>query len=623
MARNRVISPPLGEHDNLRQPLTEGERLVFEFFHEHLSDEWEIYLQPHLNGLRPDFVLLNPRVGIAVFEVKDWRLDRMKYWVEERSFGEPLLYGEKDGKSFSHQRQNPVPKIDLYKREILELYCPRLDRNYGSAVITAGVIFPFAPDDQVMELLEPSRRYHNMLHQRIAKYYPVSGSDSLESGAIDVVFPENTRRYSQYMNENLARDLRLWLDEPSFASSQRRPLHLDDQQVSLVESRTASGFRRIRGPAGSGKSLVLAARAAEIANSGKSVLVITYNITLLHYLRDLSVRWPNPSGIPREITWLNFHLWCKRVCRSGGSMEDYGNLWRDHPGDDVLAVHLPGLVSSILKDGSEDLIPQYDAVLVDEGQDMRLLWWDVLRSVCRPAGEMLLVADETQDVYGTARSWTEEAMMGAGFSGPWVELKISYRLPPSLLQLAKSFAQDFLPDDLTNLPEYDAEYKQLGVDLYPCHMKWVQTRSEDALEACWREFRAMAIEAKPGSLTIPDITILTPTLERGRALVDKMSSNQIKCVHTFGSDDRSQRRQKMAFYMGDARVKITTLHSFKGWETKALIIQIDENPSPLSLIYSALTRLKRDTDGSYITVVNSSDLLASFGERWPHYYEYS
>jgi hypothetical protein len=45
----------------------------------YLPIDWEIYVQPHLNGLRPDFVLLNPRIGIAVFEVKDWDLSAMGY----------------------------------------------------------------------------------------------------------------------------------------------------------------------------------------------------------------------------------------------------------------------------------------------------------------------------------------------------------------------------------------------------------------------------------------------------------------------------------------------------------------------------------------------------------------
>jgi hypothetical protein len=34
-------------------------------------------------------------------------------------------------------------------------------------------------------------------------------------------------------------------------------------------------------------------------------------------------------------------------------------------------------------------------------------------------GEMVLVADKTQDVYGTAGVWTDEAMSNSGFRGQW------------------------------------------------------------------------------------------------------------------------------------------------------------------------------------------------------------
>jgi hypothetical protein len=108
-------------------------------FDAHLDPEWEIYCQPHLNGLRPDFVLLNPSVGIAVFELKDWNLDAMHYFVPA---GGRDLHGRKDGKSFSLAAQNPVTKVNHYRDAVYKLYCPRLKQNAGFAAVTAGVIFP-------------------------------------------------------------------------------------------------------------------------------------------------------------------------------------------------------------------------------------------------------------------------------------------------------------------------------------------------------------------------------------------------------------------------------------------------------------------------------------------------
>ena len=54
----RFVSPVPSDLGKLRQPLTDGEWKVYELFDRALPKAWEIYLQPHLNGLRPDFVLL-------------------------------------------------------------------------------------------------------------------------------------------------------------------------------------------------------------------------------------------------------------------------------------------------------------------------------------------------------------------------------------------------------------------------------------------------------------------------------------------------------------------------------------------------------------------------------------
>lgn len=626
---SRFVSPPSDQLHQLRQPLTKGEQIVYDFFYANLPTEWEIYVQPHLNGLRPDFVLLHPESGIGVFEVKDWDLDAMEYWTEERPGKSPVLLAKKDGKRFSVQDQNPVEKVHRYKQEIHELYCPRLDNRAGLAVITAGIIFPFAEDEKVKALLSPCLHHRGM--SLYPQYNPLSGADSIQSGRVENVFPESIRRGSAYMSEDLAKDLRSWLVEPDFSATQRQPLELDRNQLSFVKTRTTSGYRRIKGPAGSGKSLVLAAKAAELLGEGKEVLVVTYNITLLHYLMDIAVRWPASSGKTRkDVTWLNFHHWCKRVCQESDHEEEYKNLWRDQPGgmslsnpsenDDanvVLNSKLPILVSSII-DKNQGGVQQFDAVLVDEGQDFLPSWWNVLRKVCRKDGEMLLVADATQDIYGTAKSWTDEAMTGAGFpGGRWAELKISYRLPPTALEYARAFAEQFLPADTVDLPEA----AQGELDIYPCKLRWVNTDTNQALKVCKEELFSIVPNADPALLAIPDITFLTGSQKFGRDIVAEVGIKGVKAVHTFGKDSKDSRKRKMGFYMGDSRIKATTLHSFKGWESRAIVLFIGPSidRKSLALIYSGLTRLKRHTESSYLTVVSCAQELIDFGKTWPDY----
>lgn len=602
----RFVQPPQDQLDKLRRPLTPGERRVFEVFDARLPHEWEIYIEPHLNGLRPDFVLLHPKAGIAVFEVKDWNLDA----VAPRRAAESL------------------DQVLLYKEEIYNLYCPRLAKQFGFAAITAGVIFPFADDERLRMVLASA--YQRLVNPEQEKYYPLVGRSALASGNLRDIFPEACRSTSKYMSPTIARDLRNWLVEPDFAATQRTPLGLDENQKRYVTTRTATGYRRIKGPAGSGKSVVLAARAAQLAAEGQEVLVVTYNITLLHLLMDLAVRWHVPISRTRQkITWLNFHHWCKRTCQQVAP-DKYRAMWRqyfeseatlpdvdrgDWDGRDaMLNVEIPRLVSELIAADANNQIPRYDAILVDEGQDFRPEWWNVLCKVLKPGGEMLLAADATQDIYGTADLWTEQAMNGAGFSGPWAQLPISYRLPPLLVRHAREFAQAFLPGAATDIPV--AEQTEL---FDPCQLRWIQAEKQSAVETCVREILAMPVLADPYHLSIPDITFLCDGKQVGMQVVDALGLKNVKTIHTFSKDDREGRRLKLGFYMGDARVKATTIHSFKGWETRALVLYVQHarGQDALAKVYAGMTRLKRHFDASYLTVVCSAPELEAYGRRWP------
>ena len=321
----RIIDPPRDQFGQLPTPLTPGERQVIDLFDKKLTAQWKIYVQPHLNGLGPDIVLLHPRVGVGVFEVKDWNLGA--YRAREDGLGRYVLVGrDRNGREFQ-ERRNPINKILLYKRELFELYCPRLDGQAGLAVISAGLVFSCSPRGEVERVFRPFIQARDGM-RKYPVYYPISGADDLAAGDIGAIFPESKRTSSGVMNAELANDLRGWLREPFFSQEQRRPPKLNPQQYDIMRTRTPMGYRRIKGPAGSGKSVALAARAARLAAEGKHTLVVSYNITLLNYLRDLTVRYAVPrSVIRRQVDFLSFHRWCKRICLDTGNKELYNELW--------------------------------------------------------------------------------------------------------------------------------------------------------------------------------------------------------------------------------------------------------------------------------------------------------
>ena len=135
------------------------------------------------------------------------------------------------------------------------------------------------------------------------------------------------------MRPELAADLRGWLEEPDFARMQREPLKLDAEQRKLITDWPAPGYRRVKGPAGSGKSVVLAARAAIRADTEKTVLILTFNITLWHYLKDLIVRaLHKPAGL-RSIIFDHFHQFCKIAALRAGYRRSIRQAHRRFPRD--------------------------------------------------------------------------------------------------------------------------------------------------------------------------------------------------------------------------------------------------------------------------------------------------
>lgn len=272
---DRIICPPLTDLPKLRPSLTDGEQKVLDFFNCYLPPKWEIYIQPHLNGLKPDFVLLNPQIGIGVFEVKDWNLDAMSYFEQDGK-----LMAIKDGETFSLEKHNPISKLRLYKEELFNLYCPRLGMNVENtqaawATITIGAIFPFSTQKKVNDIFSAFLEAGQL---KYAKYNPISGMEALEQGNLKEVFPEALRPYSSIAKPELFEDLRGWLVEGEFTREQRAKPGLDSAQKKLAYSDSIFEHRKIKGCAGSGKTQIIAARAAHLASQGKKVLICTYNI---------------------------------------------------------------------------------------------------------------------------------------------------------------------------------------------------------------------------------------------------------------------------------------------------------------------------------------------------------
>ena len=98
------------ENFNSLDTRTEGEEYLLNIFSTSPRFKgWTIFEQPHINSMKPDFILLNPDKGIIIIEVKDWNLSSNVY--EDG--------GYINGTNGEKIRKNPINQVENYKKTIL------------------------------------------------------------------------------------------------------------------------------------------------------------------------------------------------------------------------------------------------------------------------------------------------------------------------------------------------------------------------------------------------------------------------------------------------------------------------------------------------------------------------
>ena len=596
----RTISYPSGLE---RSGLDPAEEASLAFFDSALPPDWEIYVRPHLNGLAPGFVLLSPAGGIAVVEVRGWTDAFLAQCRDDALLREPFA------------------RLRLAKEEIFEIYCPRpglaagrAHRKIASAysAMRCGLICPQAELGALCARFAPGPAGSQFISPREwnAGWLALAGRGELAAGQTGWLLP-NRGRHSPFMRPEYAQDVRRWLVAEARPRRPEGAPVLDARQKAIAASRTQTGYRRIRGPAGSGKTLVLCRRAALLAGQGLDVLFLTYNVTLVNYIRHLvQLSLQDPAAMDRVVV-LSFHALCKRLCLQAGLDAEYQALWPRLGARRVLEEGLPRLAMEAARLPSA---PRFDAVVVDEGQDFLLSWWNVARALAKPEGEKLLAADRAQDVYGKAGTWTEAAMADSGFSGPWAELASSHRLPAPVDRMARDYAARFLPKDMYQPPQR----RELTLGDAACSLRWIQCRPDELADACCDALLELVYD--PSLPREEPLVFLCQSTEAGQAVVQRLEAMHVACQHTFGADEAERRQQKMSFSAspgGPARVRATTVYSFKGWEASRLVLAVGRFGSARDrfAVYAGLTRVKDSPQGSTLSVVCAAPGLEDFGAR--------
>jgi hypothetical protein len=594
------IYPTWEQIHAFKTPLTPGELSLAQYLDQNLPPGWEIFVQPFMNGDRPDLAILNPKVGMMIFEVKDWHAglyevkNRIDYIGGRQVTFRDFYVSDARGKQHI---ASPIKQIERYRENLINLYLPEVGESIDK-------------DSRILGLFKLGLYFHYMTTKQAnalvpTKDYIVLGYDGLVPDRLSSVVPDIQYAVSKYMKPDWAKGIRYWLLPPQHALEMGQTIRLTGEQRRHTEP--ASGqHQRLRGVAGSGKTLVIAHRAARLAEQGKRVLVVTFNITLWHYIRDFV------SNSPYKFEWSliefnHFHGFCRNFLSENdipwpGNGENIAEL---------LTKVVPEVVLKTREAGINANNREYDSILIDEGQDFERLWYKTLCAFLSANDEVLFVADERQNVYGRSLSWID-AMEETRFRGRWRELKQSYRLSRELVANANQFASQFLRQEgLPMEPAPDDLFTNMKPRLFWRNI--ISAEDQHWQDSVIRAFNFFTIKL---SLHPQDIVILIPTHKDGWVLVNQFQKKGIQVNHVF-EDEQKNHHHKKSFWMGDSRLKISTIHSFKGWELRNVILVTGANEradddSQDRIIYTAITRSRQN-----LVIFNRHARYAAYGETWP------
>ncbi|MFS0777643.1 3'-5' exonuclease [Neobacillus sp. 3P2-tot-E-2] len=594
--------------ETIRSSATTGERLFFRTLKTFLPDDYIVYYEPDIQGRRPDFVIIGPDLGIVVLEVKDYtkntlfQINHDEWHIVTTSEDQAVIKSP-----MKQARDNMFHVVDTLKKDksLIQLdgkYKFQLKFPYGHGVVFTRLYSKDFVQEGLYSVIEPNLCFtrdeidpdkegfsEEVLMEKILNMFvvPFRLKESLSIEDINAIryhlFPE-VRISAEYKPPVPYQDQLLL----SLHDIKTMDLHQENLAKQIGDKN-----RLIRGVAGSGKTIILASRAKMLSkqNPDWKILILCYNISLsnaiqqmIHHMlnepEDLFDFDPNAKSVKNEnIIVRNFHSWLKNDLR-------------------IREQQLPNIIEKLEKD--EAILPTYDAVLIDEGQDFEADWLRLVSLLINADTQsLLLVEDRAQTIYQRKRSYLEDT--GLSFRGRSKVLSINYRNTQQIVKFAWEFYRNH------SMFKNKVVNRELeGEIIAPQSTK--RRGPEPGIVKAANFFEEMRIVAR---------SIKKLHMDKKVPLEDILILYRVKRTHKYPIIDiikRSLKDEGLAYFWitendiskrsyekDDGKVKISTIDSSKGLDFRAVfIVNVDSMPFPLeenkerevSLLYIGMTRAK-------------------------------
>jgi len=580
---------------NIDRRANGGERRVLNQLKRCLADDYIVWhdvpIGPHAR--QPDFVLLHPRWGVLLIEVKDWKVGTM-------------LAVNRDHVELETDRghvtvANPLRQARDYMFELVRMmeHDPGLIHHDG--VYAGKLRFPYGFCAAFSRL-----KREDVAHSGFSEVFPghqvLMADDFAEAVAPEVFLEKLWRTFTVHYPCTLTlpeRDRVRWHLFPEVRISTQGALDLGDadsaiklpdlmqvmdMQQEQVARTLGDGHRVIHGVAGSGKTMILVFRAALLAAATRPerpILVLCFN----RALADRIDRMLRARGVDERVQVRSFHQWCGDMQRSYQLQ-----LPRGLTGDEYYGA----LCRLVVRAVDQGRIPrgQYTAVMIDEAHDFEDDWLRIVGQMVSPETNSLLVLyDDAQSIYQKERRSFNFAKVGIRAVGRTNVLRLNYRNTAEVLTLAAHCAQGLLDERNTSEDEMQRVQPVTAGRRGPLPVLLEgRDKSDEAALIADR-----IAESLVSGTAADDIAVLART----RSILEALEAPLSRRGVPFQSMNRIDVR---AFDWQTPSVKLMTLHSCKGLEfphvylagVQSLRMMNDTDDDARRLLYVGMTRATED-----------------------------
>jgi hypothetical protein len=601
-----------------KQKPTEGELFLLDELSKIFNEEVEIYFQPFFNGERPDVIAIHETKGVIIIEVKDWNLsyyslDENNKWhvnnngsIVRSPFSQ--VFGYKNNMFNLHingllekklKNKNFYKAISCYvyfhnedKKSIQGFFAPRMN-DFKERLREHNNEYVGNPKDH-----DKYERKREWLSSKIKKFERDLYKHSVtKDQLVKIKFPfyNKSEIYPKSIHEAFLR----YLQPPHHYLNDGKEIEYTKVQERLVISELGKQ-EKIKGVAGSGKTTVLAKRAVNAhVRHDNNVLILTFNLTLRMYIKD------KINEVRNDFSWgafgiINYHRFMSAALSQYGVEISIPDEIKNDK--DKISNYLDSEYYS-----NEDVFvncnieEKFDTILIDEIQDYKPEWIKIIRKYfLADQGEMVLFGDEKQNIYEREIDEEKSTKVVQGF-GRWNKLSKSFRYKEDshILDIAKGFQEAFFND------RYELDFSEAvqpalsGVGVNQC----VLHDASDIESIVSYVFSV----AKKESIHPNDMVILSSSISQMREIDFLTRTNskfnektlttfETKEAHESSRIDRDEiekirSNKKYGFNLNSGVLKISTIHSFKGYESPTIFLIVNEQDSA-ELVYVGLTRAK-------------------------------